>query len=172
MLRWKASKAILNSFFSTNSIYISFLSSFCTLRFMNRRTFILSAGATAVSAMTVGRGRLLAQNSSVLAGKRQFSVNGISCIFQSDGAIFLRDNQPILTYRTTFQTNEGEKTTDSQTSQKSLVPFPCFTRLSSPTSLLPLSPLRRSAAAAFVCDNVGGVNYTVKISKNNALPCV
>ena len=136
---------------------------------MNRRTFILSAGtAIGTIAMTAGRGRLFAQNTPILAGIRQYSVDRISCIFQPDSAIFLRDNKPIITYRTTFQ-EKNDNRTSSQANQSS-VPFPCFTRLSSPTSLLPLSPLRKSAAAAFVCDNVNGVNYTVKKSKKNDLP--
>ena len=139
---------------------------------MNRRNFILSAGATVgVAAMTAGRGRLFAQNTSILAGKRRYEANRISCIFQPDSAVFLRDEKPILAYRTTFYEKGGQDKTNNRTGQISLVPFPCFTQLSSPTSLLPLSPLRISAAAAFVCDNVNGVNYTVKNSKKNGHPC-
>ena len=168
---------------------------------MNRRTFILSVGCeaalaigqgfaselacfgaahvhsgtdlvgTTVAAMTAGHGRLFAQESSVLAGMRRYGVDRISCIFQPDSAIFLRDNKPILAYRTTFCEKDGQDKTNNQTSRSPQVPFPCFTRLSSPSSLLPLSPLRKSAAAAFVCDNVNGVNYTVKNSKKNAVPC-
>ena len=168
---------------------------------MNRRTFILSAGrwsaraigqgfafelacfgathvhsgtdlvGATVAAMTAGHGRLFAQDSSVLAGKRRYSVDGISCIFQPDSAIFLRDEKPILAYRKTFCAKDGQDKTNHSTSQTPQVPFPCFTRLSAPTSLLPLSPIRKSAAAAFVCGNVNGVNYTVKNSKKNDLPC-
>ena len=138
---------------------------------MNRRTFILTAGASAVTAMTAGRCRLFAQNASVLAGRRQYRAGRISCIFQPDSAIFLRDDKPILAYRTTFRENDGQKQSNNQASQAFQVPFPCFTRLSSPTLLLPLSPIRMSAAAAFVCDNVNGVNYTAKKTKKNAVPC-
>ena len=138
---------------------------------MNRRTFILTAGGAAAVAMTAGHCCLRAQNSSALAGSRRYGTDRISCIFQPDSAIFLREKIPILAYRTTFRENDGQKQSNNQTSQTFLVPFPCFTRLSSPTSLLPLSPLRKSAAAAFVCDNVNGVNYTVKNSKKNAVPC-
>ena len=138
---------------------------------MNRRNFILTAGGSAVTAMTAGRCRLFAQNASVLAGSRQYRAGRISCIFQPDSAIFLRDDKPILAYRTTFRENDGQKQSNNQTSQAFQVPFPCFTRLSSPTLLLPLSPIKMSAAAAFVCDNVNGVNYTAKKTKKNAVPC-
>lgn len=121
--------------------------------------------------MTAGHGRLFAQNSSILAGRRRYDIDGMSCIFQPDSVVFLRDEKPILTYRTTFCEKDGQDKTNNRTGRAPMVPFPCFTRLSSPTSLLPLSPLRISAAAAFVCDNVNGVNYTVKNSKKNGLPC-
>ena len=138
---------------------------------MNRRSFILSAaGAAFGGVMTGGGDPLHAQDASVLTGARRYSIGGISCIFQSDSAIFLRDDRPIIAYRTTFRSGDQEGS-DKRTRQMFQTPFPCFTRLSSPTSLSPLSPLRRSAAAAFVCDNVNGVNYTAKISKKNALSC-
>ncbi|MBR6434932.1 MAG: PmoA family protein [Thermoguttaceae bacterium] len=138
---------------------------------MNRRTFILSAGATVgVAAMTAGHGRLFAQKTSVLAGQRQFRVGRISCIFQPESVIFLRDDQPIVTYRTTYRDNDSQNPGSSRTGQLPLIPFSCFTRLSAPTSLLPLSPIKRSAAAAFVCDNINGVNYTAKISQKSVQP--
>lgn len=137
---------------------------------MNRRNFILSAGA-AVTAIIAGPARLLAQESSVLSGRRQYFVAGITCFFQSDSVIFLRDNHPILAYRTTFYENERKNHASIGTNPSSLVPFPCFTRLSAPQSLLPLSPLRTSAAASFICDNVDGVKYTAKKSKKNTPPC-
>lgn len=121
--------------------------------------------------MTAGRGRLFAQKTPVSAGVRQYRIDGISCIFQPDSVLFLRDNKPILTYRTTFRESNVQDKANKATGQASEVPFPCFTRLSSPTSLLPLSPIRKSAAAAFVCDNVDEVNYTAKNSKKNAQPC-
>ena len=138
---------------------------------MNRRSFILTAGVAAANAMAAGHCRLFAQNSSILSERRRYNVNGISCIFQPDSVIFLREDKPVLAYRTTFQENDGQKQKKAPASQTFSVPFPCFTRLSSPTSLLPLSPLRKSAAAAFVCDNINGVNYTVKKSKKSAAPC-
>lgn len=134
---------------------------------ITRRTFIAS-GASAVAAFTSGHGRLFAQTHSVPNGRRRFSADNISCLVQPDSIIFLRDNHPMITYKTTFA---DDSPTPSSKKAAFSVPFPCFTRLTAPTSLLPLSPLNASAAAAFVCNNVSGVNYTSNFSKISGKPC-
>lgn len=120
--------------------------------------------------MTVERSQLFSQDSSDLARNLRYSIEGISCIFQPESVVFLRDGQPIIAYRTTYQSRDAQENADKRTGRTFQVPFPCFTRLSSPTSLAPLSPLRMSASAALVCDKVNGVNYTAKNFKKNVFP--